>query len=973
MRIVRRLVVAAALLTACQKESPPGEDFYTRTIQPILDQNCSRGTSGCHSVDAADPFAFAAGNLDTTSFENVHKRPDLLRTYGTYPVPQLLIKAVGPTTELQVGYRGDFLDLEVLHANGATLSVRSEAYRTLQDWLNDGATRDGVAPPDQAVIGTGPCSETIPADFDPAVVTGTPQWADHSIEFAGVQAVIDGKGCNAGNCHGAPQSDFYLTCGGSPDQIVFNFYKVWAFVNDPADDSEVLRRPLPPSLGGVSHSGGVHWDSREDPDYVTIRDWAANVGMFDFAGGEPGKEFFANDVMPVLLRRGCAAEACHSPAAMNDFKLRAGAYGFFSAVALDKNYELAKREFMAFEAPDVRRGRIVAKNIFPVNGGIPHRGGPVLETGTPGGARPENCPQPYDPATASAFCVFVEWSRIERAELAAAGEVDLLPAGATVPIVYVERDPTDVADPLEFDDYQPDSDLLVVDATLDANGAVVSSGVGGLRSLLDTCAGAADRTVVDVRAPDVAPDGVSIAFAMRTGVGEGLQIYTVNLDGTGCARLTTPEPDQNGIKIHNFDPAWSPDGASIVYASTRGGAGGPSLSRRRNLPQADIWRMTAAGANPERVTVLSNSEISPQFMREGRVTMTTEKVDPAGGEFYQLAGRRINWDLTDYHPLLAQRAISPFADGQTREASAPSIGYQQATEIREAMDGDFLLILSDSGARGGAGTLAVFNRSIGPFQLDRVDPGYLASVQFPDQAATGRGTTDGAYRSPVPLLDGSIMASYAAGTFDLNTVGSLDWDLVAVNPRTGARTTILAAPRAQLEAVLALKYPPRRLYLNRRQLVFGGSQDADSAHAVVHFPDAPMLATLLDANLRRGRPIAAYRGATSLVFLDADGAAIGMAPLASDGSARVRVPAGVPVVIRLASGAGTLFTMTEEHQFGPGENISIGVPEQLFDFVCAGCHGSVSGREIDIAVRPDSLTGASVSASAGSSPLPVGP
>ena len=35
------------------------------------------------------------------------------------------------------------------------------------------------------------------------------------------------------------------------------------------------------------------------------------------------------------------------------------------------------------------------------------------------------------------------------------------------------------------------------------------------------------------------------------------------------------------------------------------------------------------------------------------------------GVFYQLAGRRINWDLTDYHPLLAQRARSTdtFTDG----------------------------------------------------------------------------------------------------------------------------------------------------------------------------------------------------------------------------------------------------------------------------------------------------------------------
>ena len=48
--------------------------------------------------------------------------------------------------------------------------------------------------------------------------------------------------------------------------------------------------------------------------------------------------------------------------------------------------------------------------------------------------------------------------------------------------------------------------------------------------------------------------------------------------------------------------------------------------------------------------------------------------------------------------------------------------------------------------------------------------------------------------------------------------------------------------RAVVDAVLAYKYPARAMYDNRRQLVFGGSQDtSDEAHAVIHMPDAPMV------------------------------------------------------------------------------------------------------------------------------------
>jgi hypothetical protein len=593
-------------------------------------------------------------------------------------------------------------------------------------------------------------------------------------------------------------------------------------------------------------------------------------------------------------------------------------------------------------------------------GGIAHRGGPVLETPGSGGSQPSTCAQPFDPATASAYCVFVEWSRIERQALLAAGQVLPLGPGDTVPIVYVERQATHLAGPLDFADYQPGSDLLVRDGTIGPDGAI--TGTANQRSLLDGCPGAGDRAAVDVRAPDVASDGNRVAFAMRTAQADTLNVYTVNLDGTGCVKLT-----DNGA--HNFDPAWSPDGGlSIVYATTVDG--GTSRSGR---PQANLHRMDPTGGNDEQITFLSNSEIQPAFMREGRLTMTTEKGDPAGA-FYQLSGRRLNWDLTDYHPLLFQRATSALADPEDLAATRPSAGFQQATEIREDFNQDFLVIASDVGAKGGAGTLVVFNRSVGPDEIGRDDPSFLHAIHIPDPAATGRvgSTTQGAYRSPFPLPDGQILASYAGGSFDLGTVASLDFDVVAVHPRTGARTVLIGGAGSQVEAVLALKAPPKKMYFNRRQLVFGGEQDlSDPDHAVVHVTDFPMLATLLGANLRRGRPVEAFRAGDTLAVYDAAGGLVGTAPLASDGSVKIRVPSRTPVFLELRDGSTPLFTMTEEHQFGPGERISLGVREPLFDHICAGCHGSVSGEELDIAVVPDALTGASRTQSANADPIDI--
>ena len=629
-------------------------------------------------------------------------------------------------------------------------------------------------------------------------------------------------------------------------------------------------------------------------------------------------------------------------------------------------------------------------------GGIPHRGGPVLETPGTAPADPALCPSPFDPATSNAFCTVQEWLRRERA--AAAGEVTPMNPGDPIRIVYVDRAPgTALAGRLEFDTFAGGADLRVVTTQFGANSVVQQADAGASTSLLGGCAGLTAGTA-DVQAPDVAPDGTRVVFAARNAATEPLGVWLVDLDGGGCQRVTPAAPDANGLKVHDFDPAWAPDGRAIVFASTRGKPGvGPTRSRKRMLPQSDLWRVRVSGttvdpSSYEQVTVLSNSEVGPQFMREGRITMTTEKA--AGDGFYQLAGRRINWDLTDYHPLLAQRRDSAFARPGDPAAMAPSIGYASATDIREGADGDFLLILADTTASGApalpgaAGALAIFNRSIGPFEQDRRDDGYLPSVRLIDAgAATGRAGATAGYRGPVAMPDGTIMVSYAS------QVGQGNFEIVAVNPRDGSRRALFAngGGRVRVDAVLAYRYPPRELYYNRRQLVFGGAADVgDAARAVVHIPDAPMLFTLLTSNLRRGRPIDVFRQARALVIYAEEpcGAScapgpngvferrteLGRVPLRDDGSVKIAVPSRAGVVFELVDGAGNVIVnMNEEHQLGPAERISMGVREELFDAVCGGCHGSITGRELDVIVTPDALTGASQSLSAGESPTAVAP
>ncbi len=1015
MEMRRELLLLAPLIwvTACG-DSPEGRTYYERNIEPILIQKCAGNTSGCHAINVdaisgePDPFAIAAGNLDVTSFENVQKRRDTLTSFGAYPYPLLLIKAVGPD-KLQFQYSTDatttFRPISVQHSGGGLIEVGSDAYFTLQSWLDNGATENGLRPATPAVTGNGACTEPIPAGFDAAAARGQPGFATFK---SSVQPILSRHGCGAGSCHGAPQSDFFLTCGDDDDQVAFNFTQAHAFVHDTGMagapevlDSQLLRVPLAVNGGGRGHTGGDQFASTDDPDFAAVRAWAESVGNLDFAQGDPLKQFFADHVQPIFVQRGCAFQACHSPQATNDFKLRSGSIGFFSSIALRKNYELFRNEFMAVEFPDARRGRAVAKGILDDDDqrvpagvlGIIHRGGPVLETPGPmNGADPAACPTNFDPdvVPTTPFCIVQEWLRLERVSLVSAGQATDFAAGAK--IVFVNR-PAASANTgrLEFDTFRGGASLLAVDAAFNALGVITAPiDIGGATNLSTNCPGLGAGG--DIQSPNVANDGDRVVFAARASAAEALGVFVVQISTGTCVKISAANPaDSNGLKVHDFDPVFSPDGANVVFASTRGKAGALK-SRKRLLPQSDLWRapitgLTANLATAEQMTFLSNSEVGPAFMREGRVTMTTEK---ASTGFYQLAGRRINWDLTDYHPLLAQRKESLFVDPTMADltTSFPSIGYSSATDIVESSDGDFLVVLTDvdptTGAPvmpGAAGALGVFNRSIGPFEEGRADIGYLQALRILDAGtATGRTATGGGYRRPRILPDGRIMAAFAANASTGN------FNIVMVDPRTQQRSPLLTGGAdAQVDAVLAYKHPPRQLYANRRQLVFGGKASGGD-EGVLHMPDAPMTFTMLVANLRRGRPVDEF-GAARFLSVFSEGTCptanctapgglfesrtlLGRAPLSADGSVKVILPSSQGLVFQLEDGDGNIIvTMGEEHQIGPGEEISMGVSRQLFNGICGGCHGSISARELDVAVTPDALTGASQSLSLTTNPI----
>ncbi len=1016
------LVVSAA----CTKKEPQDTSFFNRTISPVLVTSCVRTNTGvgCH---VASDKGNAFGNLDASTYAGVARRRDLLLDYGPYGQPAFLVKNVPPfAVEVQT-YDGQKVGIttDIKHTGGPILDPTATAYQTLRRWIENGATENnsGASPP--SAVRT-PCSGNVPAavGFDPTKDPPNPDFGT----FQGKVSDVIKKTCAAGNCHGTAANELYLTCGDTPEQKRWNFFVAQDYLAQSPEQSELLRRPLSPSQGGSFHEGGVIFPAQGDDGYQALSAWAKEHGPPKVDATDAGFDFFAHKVQPILVKKGCMMLQCHSAAMFHDYRLRGGSGGSFSLSATRRNYALSIAQ-LALESDDPTASRLVRKNLYrpelQTNGqGIAHRGGPLLEDFGKDPASPAACdalaiaaPFDFDKGLDKipAYCVVREWLVRERA----VRKLDPMTA-----IVYVKRPLGALPDRAQdFDTYAPGADLRRVAATMTATGDVT---VAADASVTSGCG--LDVATADIKRPAVSWDGKLVAFAARSSASAPLKIYEMNADGTGCkahvAINAGSDAQQNGLFIHNFDPAYSPPddaGAShLVFASTRGNwdtaAQGPRAAGDTydysgpqrtpsdpTKPNANLYVFEPspgqAGATRIRqLTFLLNTERLPSFMSDGRVILSAEKRSPG---FYQLALRRVNVDGGDYHPLYAQRG---------------SIGYHEAMYVVELADKNFAAIFRDKDAPHAGGTIGVFNRSLGVDFTSNdpadflVDPGvvdptspmslepqfFLHSLKLPDATASGhvKQATSGAYTSPSPLPGAKMLVSFGAAS-DLGAFGG-DYDLYVMDPVTGAKTKLLGeAGSAEIEAVAVYARPAKGLFRSSLEEPNGHTQVNEGQSAAdVYVLDSAALASLLFQNTPTGRTVEKFNafdvyedlppdnGVTSFdsgganVVSDAFGKVyvrrrlLGNVPVAADSSTHFTMPGGLPFLFHLPDTDDSKKKNIPRFQketfvFYPGEQAHQSFRREFFDALCGNCHGSVSGRPVDVAIRPDMLTQASDTLSRG--------
>ena len=257
--------------------------------------------------------------------------------------------------------------------------------------------------------------------------------------------------------------------------------------------------------------------------------------------------------------------------------------------------------------------------------------------------------------------------------------------------------------------------------------------------------------------PSWSPDGSKILFdSLRTG-SDGIDVYLMDADGTDVVQLTGVGNPSGARDDYDMDPAFSPDGTKIAFASDRGD---PDDDEGDTF---DIWVMNANGSSPVRLTTGYHLDSKPMWTPDGsKIVFERLWSDADGNDFDIMIMDANGANLTNLTSASAGSdttpAVSPdgtkiaFVRGEDTAAEIYTMDLSGANQVRRTNNtvGNFY---PHWGARATGIIIEKQTVPDGSAQAFSFDPSWTAATPV---------LGDGQQYAAVPLAPGAYSITEAA-------------------------------------------------------------------------------------------------------------------------------------------------------------------------------------------------------------------
>jgi Tol biopolymer transport system component len=270
------------------------------------------------------------------------------------------------------------------------------------------------------------------------------------------------------------------------------------------------------------------------------------------------------------------------------------------------------------------------------------------------------------------------------------------------------------------------------------------------------------------------PAGLSGTIVFESDAGGRPAIYTLAL-ATG-----TISPLAGGALYRSQTPRWSPDGRRVVFASNRAHYEGPSPEG--GTPDLDLWLVNADGSGIERLTTDAANEADPAWTPDGAAIVFSSDGE-SRGDLYQLT--LANKAVTRLTRHFVGRAIMPAAAANPARvafaAQTLRVGafWDFQIHVRQA-DGSTAPVPSQAGACWPR--WSPDGRRLAHVRLNANAPSVLELRSGPELQSAGILTTPGlwsyypAWSPDQSRLVYSVSPEHHEGE---------DWDLAVIDVATG--------------------------------------------------------------------------------------------------------------------------------------------------------------------------------------------